>query len=123
MLIEKDKPFYNVTQVSEILGISADRLRTYDEECLVSPTRVGKNENNLIPVVRIRDILDNTVSAYSSEKVDDKYKLLEKDLIIGMDGNFHMNFWKDNNSYLNQRSVRIRKKKNVKYLHFKHIMN
>ena len=65
---------------------------------------------DLIPVVRIRDILDNTVSAYSSEIVNDKYKLFEKDLVIGMDGNFHMNFWKDNCSYLNQRSVRIRKK-------------
>jgi len=70
-----------------------------------------ENNNNLIPVVRIRDILENTISAYSSEKVDDKYKLLERDLIIGMDGNFHMNFWKDNYSYLNQRSVRIRKNK------------
>ena len=47
MLIEKDKPFYNVTQVSEILGISADRLRTYDEEKLVSPTRVGKGDKRL----------------------------------------------------------------------------
>ena len=43
MLIEKEKPFYNVTQVSELLGISADRLRTYDEEKLVSPMRHGKN--------------------------------------------------------------------------------
>lgn len=69
-----------------------------------------ESDKDLIPVVRIRDILENTVSAYSSEKVDNKYKLNEKDLVIGMDGNFHMNFWKDNYSYLNQRSVRIRKK-------------
>lgn len=69
-----------------------------------------ESDKDLIPVVRIRDILDNTVSAYSSEIVNDKYKLFEKDLVIGMDGNFHMNFWKDNCSYLNQRSVRIRKK-------------
>ena len=69
-----------------------------------------ESDKGLIPVVRIRDILENTVSAYSSEKVDNKYKLNEKDLVIGMDGNFHMNFWKDNYSYLNQRSVRIRKK-------------
>ena len=25
-----------------------------------------------------------------------------------MDGNFHMNYWLDNNAYLNQRSVRLR---------------
>ena len=32
----------------------------------------------------------------------------EGDVLIGMDGNFHMNYWNDNKSYLNQRCVRIR---------------
>ena len=63
-----------------------------------------------IPVVRIRDILDNSISAYSEEKVDEKYKLQKQDLLVGMDGNFHMNYWNDNVSYLNQRSVRLRAK-------------
>lgn len=44
MLIDKNKPFYSVVQVAEILGITADRLRTYDEEHLVFPTR-RKNDN------------------------------------------------------------------------------
>lgn len=63
-----------------------------------------------IPVVRIRDILTNTISTYSNENVDEKYRLNEQDLLIGMDGNFHMNYWIDNTSYLNQRSVRLRTK-------------
>ncbi len=66
----------------------------------------------LVPVVRIRDILDNSVSAYSLEEADDKYLLHKQDLLIGMDGNFHMNYWSDNISYLNQRSVRLRAKNN-----------
>lgn len=66
------------------------------------------DEKTDIPVVRIRDILDNTISTYSYEIADDKYKLKEGDLLIGMDGNFHMNYWLDNNAYLNQRSVRLR---------------
>ena len=65
-----------------------------------------------IPVVRIRDILDNSVSAYSTEEVDEKYKLQKQDLLIGMDGNFHMNYWNDDVSYLNQRCVRLRAKEN-----------
>ena len=65
-----------------------------------------------VPVVRIRDILDNSVSAYSKEDVEEKYLLQKQDLIIGMDGNFHMNYWIDNVSYLNQRSVRLRAKNN-----------
>lgn len=65
-----------------------------------------------IPVVRIRDILDNTISVYSHEETDDKYRLNEADLLIGMDGNFHMNYWINNIAYLNQRSVRLRSKQN-----------
>lgn len=75
-------------------------------------------DNNGKPLVRIRDILENTISAYTNEDVDDKYLLKQGDLLIGMDGNFHMNFWYRDNSYLNQRIVRIRtnEKSNVSNL-------
>ncbi len=62
------------------------------------------------PVIRIRDILENTISTYSTEEVNVKYRLNRKDLLIGMDGNFHLNFWDKDGAYLNQRSVRIRSK-------------
>ena len=71
-------------------------------------TGLFTEEPTNIPVVRIRDILENSVSAYSREEADEKYKLQKQDLLIGMDGNFHMNYWNDNVSYLNQRSVRLR---------------
>ena len=73
-------------------------------------TELFTEEPTNIPVVRIRDILENSVSAYSEEEVDEKYKLQKQDLLVGMDGNFHMNYWNDNVSYLNQRSVRLRTK-------------
>ena len=75
-------------------------------------TDLFTEEPTNIPVVRIRDILENSVSAYSREEADEKYKLQKQDLLIGMDGNFHMNYWNDNVSYLNQRSVRLRAKPN-----------
>lgn len=65
-----------------------------------------------VPVVRIRDILDNSISAYTTEDVEGRYLLQKQDLLIGMDGNFHINYWADNVSYLNQRTVRIRAKNN-----------
>ena len=71
-------------------------------------TDLFTEEPTNIPVVRIRDILENSVSAYSREEADEKYKLQKQDLLIGMDGNFHMNYWNDYVSYLNQRSVRLR---------------
>ncbi len=73
-------------------------------------TELFVEEETSIPVVRIRDILDNSVSAYSTENTDDKYRLNKGDLLIGMDGNFHMNYWDDDKAYLNQRSVRLRAK-------------
>ena len=63
------------------------------------------------PVIRIRDILQNTVSTYTTEDVDKKYRLQQNDLLIGMDGNFHLNFWDKDGAYLNQRSVRVRSRK------------
>lgn len=65
-----------------------------------------------VPVVRIRDILDNSISAYTTEDVEGRYLLKKQDLLIGMDGNFHINYWADNVSYLNQRTVRLRAKNN-----------
>lgn len=47
MLVEKDRPFYSVVQVAEILDMSTDRLRTYDEEYLVAPARGSRNKKRL----------------------------------------------------------------------------
>ena len=65
-------------------------------------------EETSVPIVRIRDILEGTPSAFSLEKADEKYHLNEGDVLVGMGGNFHMNFWHDNIAYLNQRCVRLR---------------
>ena len=73
-------------------------------------TELFTEEETNVPIVRIRDILDGTTSAYSLEETDEKYHLYEGDILVGMDGNFHMNFWHNNKAYLNQRCVRIRSK-------------
>ena len=65
-------------------------------------------EETSVPIVRIRDILEGTTSAFSLEKADEKYHLNKGDVLVGIDGNFHMNFWHDNIAYLNQRCVRLR---------------
>ena len=61
-----------------------------------------------VPVIRIRDILNCSISNYSTEEVDNKYRINKGDIIVGMDGNFHINYWNRDNCYLNQRSLRIR---------------
>ena len=65
-------------------------------------------EGNGTKVVRIRDILHSTSKTYSAEAVDDRYLINEGDLLIGMDGIFHMGNWSDEASYLVQRVARVR---------------
>ena len=60
-----------------------------------------------VPVIRIRDILGNDTTNYSTEEVEDKYKINVGDVLIGMDGNFHMNYWIKEDCYLNQRVVKV----------------
>ena len=63
---------------------------------------------NGIPVIRIRDILENSISNYSSEQnIDTKYLINKGDILVGMDGNFHINYWAKDNCYLNQRAVKL----------------
>jgi type I restriction enzyme S subunit len=71
-------------------------------------TELFNDIGNGIPVIRIRDILNCSISNYSTEEVDDKYRINKGDIIVGMDGNFHINYWNRDNCYLNQRSLRIR---------------
>lgn len=68
------------------------------------------NENNIgIPVIRIRDILNNSISTFSTQiNLDQKYLIEKSDILIGMDGNFHINYWSKENCYLNQRVVMIK---------------
>ena len=59
-------------------------------------------------VIRIRDIADNTVSAKTTEVVGKEYLTRAGDLLVGMDGNFQMNYWTRDNEIVNQRITRIR---------------
>jgi type I restriction enzyme S subunit len=61
-------------------------------------------------VIRIRDVLAGDSSTYTDEVADDKYVVQAGDLLIGMDGEFHMNHWIAEDAYLVQRTCRIRPK-------------
>lgn len=74
---------------------------SFDEENLETSQKPYK-------VVRIRDIQHNSYSAKTTEKADDKYRTKRNDLLVGMDGYFHMNFWFRDDDFVNQRIVRLR---------------
>ncbi len=71
-------------------------------------TNYFNKDANGIPVIRIRDILENSISIYSNEQnVDAKYLINKGDILVGMDGNFHINYWAKDGCYLNQRAVKL----------------
>jgi DNA-binding transcriptional MerR regulator len=42
-MLDENSPILTVSKVAKELNMSADRLRTYDEEKLVAPTRIKNN--------------------------------------------------------------------------------
>jgi type I restriction enzyme, S subunit len=72
-----------------------------------------------LPVIRIRDIRNNYSKTFSAQEAPDKYFVENGDLLVGMDGDFHVGIWAGNRAYLNQRVVRFRPKNEVaKYFMF-----
>jgi type I restriction enzyme S subunit len=62
------------------------------------------------PIIRIRNISDSTTVDFTDEKAKDKYIVRAGDLLIGMDGEFHMNHWCGDEAYLVQRVCRVKAK-------------
>ena len=71
------------------------------------------DDESLNPVVRIRDILDNYTKTFTSEECSDKYIIKENEILIGMDGIFHMCMWNGEKAYQNQRVVKLTAKTKV----------
>ncbi|MBK8700270.1 MAG: restriction endonuclease subunit S [Saprospiraceae bacterium] len=81
------------------------------------------NENGEgIPIIRIRDIPSQKTKSYTTQEVDNQYWVEKGDLLIGMDGEFHMNEWLGQRGYLVQRVCRLRAKMNsIKVICGKHL--
>lgn len=62
------------------------------------------------PMIRIRDVLPAKTRTYTTEKADERYIIKKGDMIVGMDGNFNVNYWNSDDAYLNQRVLKIKAK-------------
>ena len=67
-------------------------------------------EGEGIPIIRIRDIPAQMTKSHTTQEVDNQYWVEKGDLLIGMDGEFHMNEWLGQRGYLVQRVCRLRAK-------------
>lgn len=60
------------------------------------------------PIVRIRNIPGGITDDYTTETADEQYLIHNGDILVGMDGEFHINSWSGNDAYLVQRSCCFR---------------
>ncbi|MEW5772989.1 MAG: restriction endonuclease subunit S [Thermodesulfobacteriota bacterium] len=65
------------------------------------------NDGIGLGVIRIRDIKGNAIKTYTEEEGKPKHKIQNGDILIGMDGIFHMGKWAGGEAWLNQRVVRL----------------
>ena len=67
-------------------------------------------DKNGTPIIRIRNIPQAETMDYTTEHVSENYLVQNGDIIVGMDGEFHINAWAGNTAYLVQRVCCIRPK-------------
>ena len=71
------------------------------------------SERKGTPIVRIRNIPDGTTNDFTTENAPEDYKIHNGDILVGMDGEFHINTWNQGEAYLVQRSCSIRPNKEI----------
>ncbi len=59
------------------------------------------------PIIRIRNIPNGTTEDYTTETADEQYVVKNGEIVVGMDGEFHINAWGGDDAYLVQRTCRI----------------
>lgn len=65
------------------------------------------------PIIRIRNIPDSSTTDYTDEVANDKYIVRHGELLVGMDGEFHINHWHGDDAYLAQRVCRLKAKQPI----------
>ena len=70
------------------------------------------------PLIRIRDILESSISTYFSGSYSDTFLIKKEDILVGMDGDFHVAKWNNIDALLNQRILKVHQKKGAKIFAF-----
>lgn len=111
--IKKEKPLPEITEDEKPFEIPESwkwvRLKQVASVLYGYPFNSEKfNETNEgMPLIRIRDILSGVTKTFTTEVAPDNYLIYSGDMLVGMDGNFNVNFWTGSPAYLNQRVCKI----------------
>lgn len=66
---------------------------------------------NGMPIIRIRNIPYGNTTDFTTEEAEEKYVISNGEILVGMDGEFHINSWSGDNAYLVQRTCCFRPRK------------
>jgi type I restriction enzyme S subunit len=73
--------------------------------------------NNGIRLIRNRDLKSSDTKLYYIGIYEDSYVIKKGDLLVGMDGDFILKLWDEEDALLNQRTGRIRSKSNISLIY------
>lgn len=111
-------PGYEATPIIDGLPEGWNRVKLLDMATITYGFAFNADEFNSIgrgvPIVRIRNIPAGYSTDYTDQVADSKYIVHDGELLVGMDGDFHINRWSGGDAYLVQRSCRI-KARNSRY--------
>ncbi|MBK8683917.1 MAG: restriction endonuclease subunit S [Bacteroidetes bacterium] len=111
LLEEKASLMYKLMQIDLS---EAEKINLYDfadiQMGFAFKAEAFNEDGEGIPIIRIRDIPSQMTKSYTTQEVDNHYWVEKGDLLIGMDGEFHMNEWLGQRGYLVQRVCRLRAK-------------
>ena len=68
-------------------------------------------------VVRIRDVPRGVTATFSDEEPHDRFRVVDGDVLVGMDGEFYVRQWSGGEAWLNQRVARLRPTNNLSARH------
>ena len=89
--------------------IKTDKLSNYVEilSGFAFESKLFNDENNGMPLIRIRDVGKNVSKTFYPGDYDKKFIVKNGDYLIGMDGDFRLSEWKGTEALLNQRVCKI----------------
>jgi type I restriction enzyme S subunit len=74
-------------------------------------------DGNGTPVIRIRDIPEGLSATFTKEDAEPKYHVKNGQILVGMDGDFHMCIWSSGHAFQNQRVARFESNGEIGNLH------
>ena len=87
--------------------------------CSVQPgypfdsAKFSNSSTDGFPIIRIRDITSGEIQTYYTGEYSPNYIVTAGDLLVGMDGDFNVRWWNNDDALLNQRCCRVTEKDSV----------